>query len=100
MMATKQIPELVTEFVDMSKEYLRQETVGRAQLVGRHVGVAVATALVSALATIFLAVAGLRLLIDVMPGEPSHQMWSGLAYVIASLVLVAIGAAIVGVVSE
>ena len=97
---TKEIPDLVSEFVDMSKEYLRQETVGRAQLVGRHAGVALGTALVSALATIFLAVAGLRLLIDVMPGEPTHQMWSGLAYVVAALVLAAIGAIIVAVVSE
>lgn len=87
MPATKEIPELVTEFVDMSKEYLRQETVGRAQLLGRHAGVAVATALVSALAVIFLSVAGVRLLIDVMPGEPDHRMWSGLAYVVAALVL-------------
>ena len=97
---TKEIPDLVSEFVDMSKEYLRQETVGRAQLVGRHAGVALGAALVSALATIFLAVAGLRLLIDVMPGEPTHQMWSGLAYVVAALVLAAIGAIIVAVVSE
>ena len=36
-MGTKEIPELVTEFVAMSKEYLRQETVGRAKLIGRHV---------------------------------------------------------------
>ena len=100
MSNTKEIPELVSEFVDMSKEYLRQETVGRAQLVGRHAGVALGTALVSALATIFLAVAGLRLLIDVMPGEPTHQIWSGLAYVIAALILAAIAAVIVGVVSE
>jgi len=100
MSTTKEIPELVSEFVDMSKEYLRQETVGRAQLVGRHAGVALGTALVSALATIFLAVAGLRLLIDVMPGEPTHQMWSGLAYVIAAIVLAGLGAIIVGVVSE
>ena len=74
MSNTKEIPELVSEFVDMSKEYLRQETVGRAQLVGRHAGVALGTALVSALATIFLAVAGLRLLIDVMPADCERQM--------------------------
>jgi len=84
---TKEIPELVTEFVDMSKEYLRQETVGRAELIGRRAGFAMATALVSALAVAFLAVAGVRLLIDVMPGEPDHRIWSGAAYLIAALVL-------------
>ncbi len=100
MATTKEIPELVTEFVGMSKEYLRQETMGRAQLVGRHAGVAMGMALVAALAVIFLSIAGLRLLIDVMPGEPDHQMWSGLAYVLAAFGLAAIGGIIVGVVSR
>ena len=90
MGATKEIPELVNVFVDMSKEYLRQETVGRAQLLGRHAGVGMATALASALAVIFLSVAGVRLLIEVMPGEPDHQIWSGAAYVISALVLAAV----------
>jgi hypothetical protein len=100
MATTKELPELVTEFVDMSKEYLRQETLGRAQLVGRHTGVALGTALVSSLAVIFLAVAGVRLLIDVMPGEPDHQMWSGLAYVIGALVLVGLAGLIAWRVGE
>ena len=84
---TKEIPELVSEFVDMSKEYLRQETVGRAQVLGRRAGFALATALVSAIAVIFLSVAGVRLLIDVMPGEPDHAIWSGAAYLVGAVVL-------------
>ncbi|MDH3730076.1 MAG: hypothetical protein OES13_02960 [Acidimicrobiia bacterium] len=100
MGATKEIPELVSEFVDMSKEYLRQETVGRAQLLGRHAGVGMASAFASALAVIFLSVAGVRLLIDAMPGEPSHQMWSGLAYVTAAVVLAGIAGIIVARVSR
>ncbi|MEE8332161.1 MAG: hypothetical protein V3R84_10370 [Acidimicrobiia bacterium] len=100
MGATKEIPELVNEFVDMSKEYLRQETVGRAQLLGRHAGVGMASAFASALAVIFLSVAGVRLLIDAMPGEPDHQMWSGLAYVTAALVLAAVAGIIVARVSR
>jgi xanthine/uracil/vitamin C permease (AzgA family) len=100
MMGTKEIPELVTEFVAMSKEYLRQETVGRAKLVGRHTGVGMGAAFASALAIIFLSVAGVRLLIDAMPGEPDHQMWSGLAYVIGALVLGLVAAIIVGRVSK
>ena len=90
MGSTKELPELVTEFVDMSKEYLRQETVGRAKLVGRHTGVALGTALIASLAVIFLAVAGVRLLIEVMPGEPDHRIWSGLGYVAGAVVLAAI----------
>lgn len=88
MATTKELPELVTEFVGMSKDYIRQETVGRAKLLGRHAGLGFAAAGVASLAVLFLAVAGLRLLIDVMPGEPSHRMWSGLAYLLASLGLV------------
>ena len=92
--STKEIPELISEFVDMSKEYLRQETVGRAELLGRRAGFALATALVATLALVFLAVAGLRLLIDVMPGEPDHAIWSGAAYLITAFVLLGIAGAI------
>lgn len=99
-MTTKEIPELVSEFMDMSKEYLRQETVGRAKLIGRHSGVALGTAFVAGLGLVFLAVAGVRLLIDVMPGEPSHQMWSGLAYVLGSLALLVVAGLIVWRVSK
>lgn len=99
-MGTKEIPELVTEFVAMSKEYLRQETVGRAKLIGRHAGVGMGAAFAAALAVIFLSIAGVRLLIDVMPGEPDHPMWSGLAYVVAALVLGLVAAIIVARVSE
>jgi hypothetical protein len=99
-MGTKEIPELVTEFVAMSKDYLRQETVGRAKLVGRHAGVGMGVALASAFAVIFLSIAGVRLLIDVMPGEPDHRMWSGLAYVIGAVVLGLVAAVIVARVSK
>lgn len=95
MAKTKELPELVNEFVGMSKDYIQQETLGRAKLLGRRTGLGMAAAGVASVAVLFLAVAGLRLLVDVMPGEPSHRMWSGLAYVLACFALLAI-AGVVG----
>ncbi len=94
-MPTKELPQLVTEFVDMSKSYLRQETMGRAKLLGRHAGFGLAAAGLGVFAVIFLAVAGMRLLVDVMPGEPSHRVWSGVAYLLGTVALAAVAGIIV-----
>lgn len=100
MASTKELPQLVSEFVDLSKAYLRQETVGRAKLLGRQAGFGLAAAFVGALAATLLAVAGVRLLIDVMPGEPSHRMWSGLAYILGSVLTVGLGGLIAAAVAR
>jgi len=96
---TKELPQLTSEFVDLSKAYFRQETVGQAKLLGRHAGFGFAGAALMAIGLIFLAVAGVRGLIHLMPGEPTHRMWSGLAYVLGALgaagiagIVVALGA--------
>jgi hypothetical protein len=82
-----ELPELVEEFVEMSKEYLRQETVEPAKKLGRYAGYAVGAAAAFALGALFLAIAGARLIIRVLPDGP---YWEGLGYVLAALVLAAV----------
>lgn len=97
MPSTKELPQLTAEFVDLSKAYVRQETVGRAKLLGRHAGFGFAGAALAAIGLLFLSIAGVRGLIDLMPGEPDHRMWTGLAYVLAALAAAAVAGIIVAI---
>lgn len=90
-----QLPELISDFVATAKDYLRQETIEPAKRLGRYGGFSAAAGLVAALAVVPLAVAGNRLLIEVLPGDPSHRMWSGLAYVVSALVLLGLAGLVV-----
>jgi predicted sugar kinase len=88
----KELPQQVGEFVELAKEYTRQRTVEPAKALGRAAGLGFAAALLLALAAIFLAVAGLRLIVDALPDT---LIWSGFGYVIAAVGLLII-AGIVG----
>ena len=88
-----ELPELVGEFVDMSKEYLRQETLDPAKQLGRFAGYSIGAGLAFAFGVLFLSIAGVRLLLEVLPSGP---YWEGLGYVIAALALGAVAALIVG----
>jgi hypothetical protein len=81
MPKTSEIPELVGEFVDMSKDYLREQTLEPAKALGRLAGFSFAGALVLVLAALFLSIAAMRLIIEALPDGP---MWSGLGYVVSS----------------
>ena len=83
-----ELPQLVTEFVDLSKEYLRQETVEPAKQLGRFAGFTVAASILFAIGGLLLAVAGVRGIIYLLPEGPN---WSALGYVLGAL---AIGAVI------
>ena len=83
-----ELPQLVTEFVDLSKEYLRQETVEPAKQLGRFAGFTVAASILFAIGGLLLAVAGVRGIINLLPEGPN---WSALGYILGAL---AIGAVI------
>lgn len=51
----QEIPQLATELVEMSREYLRQETLEPAKRLGKHAGMGVGGALVMALGSVCLA---------------------------------------------
>jgi hypothetical protein len=63
----KELPQLVTELVDMSKEYLRQETIEPAKALGRFAGIGLAAGLVFAVAALFGGLAAYALYRQVLP---------------------------------
>ncbi|CAN5808585.1 hypothetical protein BH23ACT5_BH23ACT5_08000 [soil metagenome] len=73
----KQIPELATELFEMSKEYLRQETIEPAKRLGRVAGRGVLGALLFAIASVFGVLAVYSLLQYVLPptGEVTARPW-------------------------
>lgn len=53
----KEIPDLVVELVDLSREYLREQTVEPLKRLGRHLGFGLAAGLVLAAAALYLGLA-------------------------------------------
>lgn len=51
----QEIPQLTTELVEMSREYLRQETLEPAKKLGKQAGMGVGGALVMAIGAVCLA---------------------------------------------
>ncbi len=92
MSATQEIPELAREAFDLSKQYLRQETLEPARNLGKVAGYGVAAAFVFGLATLFLGVAGMRIVIGLLPDT---TIWQGTGYMISGIVLLLL-AALVG----
>jgi hypothetical protein len=85
----KELPGLVSEFVDLAKSYVRQRTIEPAKALGRAAGLSFAAAFVFALAALFLAVAGMRLIVTALP---DGQIWSGLGYILAAFgLLITVG---------
>jgi apolipoprotein N-acyltransferase len=94
MAKAQELPQLVTEFVDMSKEYLRQETLEPAKQLGRYSGFAIGAAIAFAFGALFLGIAGMRWIVQLLPDGPN---WQALGYILAALALGLIAAMIVGV---
>ncbi|MEN8040826.1 MAG: phage holin family protein [Actinomycetota bacterium] len=97
MAQIQDIPKLITEFVELAKEYLLQETVEPAKKLGHFAGYSLGAAAIWALALILLSVAGLRALIDVLP---SGAYWEALGYIIFVVILVAFIALLVKLVPD
>ena len=100
MASPRELPQLISEFVEMAKEYLRQETLGPAKRLGRYAGFSIGAGVIAAIGAIPLAIAGNRLVIDLLPSDPGHRMWSGLGYVISAFALIAIAGILIGVASD
>ncbi len=89
-----ELPELVKEFADMSKEYLLQETVEPAKQLGRYAGLSLAAGLSFGLGALFLTIAGLRWIARALPDGPNYQ---ALAYLIVVAGLGLIAGAVVAI---
>ncbi|MGD2052192.1 MAG: phage holin family protein [Acidimicrobiia bacterium] len=93
MAGPTELPELITEFVTMAKEYLRQETVEPAKRLGRYAGFSLGAAVAIAFGLLFLSVALVRGMVRLLPDGPN---WSALGYLLAALVLVVLIGIIIG----
>lgn len=83
----KQVPELAAELFEMSKQYLRQETIEPAKRLGRYAGMGVAGAVAFALAAVFLVTALYSLLQLVLPASAWYNVLArGITTVAAGVV--------------
>ena len=82
-----ELPQLITEFIDLAKDYLRENTIEPAKKLGRLFGFSLAASLVFVLAALFLAIVGMRLLLEVMP---DGAIWSGFGYILSAIGLLAV----------
>ncbi len=94
MANAQEIPELISESLDLTKQYLKQETVEPAKRLGKATGFGFGAALLFGIAALMGGVALNRWIIILLP---SGRAWSGLAYLLSAVVLVGIAALIVGV---
>ncbi len=92
MAKLQDLPAMITEFRDLAKEYLLQETVEPAKKLGHFAGFSLGAAALWALAVMLLGVAGLRGLVTLLP---EGAYWEALAYLIVVIVAVAIVAILV-----
>lgn len=97
MAQIQDIPRLVSEFVELAKAYLVQETVEPAKKLGHFAGYSIGAAALWAVALILISVAGLRALYDALP---EGAYWEGLAYIITVVVLAAFLALVVKLVPD
>ncbi len=84
-MKQPEIPQLLSELVEMSKTYLAQETVAPLRRVARFAGFSLLAGLLFAVGWLLLSIAGLRLVLDLLPDS---ALWSVLGYFIGAVVAV------------
>jgi hypothetical protein len=87
-----ELPQMAGELVELSKEYLRQETLEPAKRLGKVAGMSVGAGLLIAIGVILLATAGMRFLIEVFP---EGGLWTALALFSSALVSAGIAGIIV-----
>jgi Putative Actinobacterial Holin-X, holin superfamily III len=92
MAEPQEIPQLVTELFEMSKEYLRQETIEPAKRLGRQAGMGIGGAMIMSTGC-FLLVLGLYFALKMV--LPEGEWW-----VVLARALTAVGAlAVAGLVA-
>jgi hypothetical protein len=88
----QEIPELLTQSLDLSKQYLKQETLEPAKRLGKAAGLGFAAALLFGMAALLGGIAVNRWIIRLLP---EGRAWSGLAYLISAVVLAGMGGLII-----
>lgn len=76
------LPDRVTELIDLSKAYLRQETLEPARRLGRMAGFSLGAAALLAIGGVLVAVAGMRALTGMLGAS-----WTWAGYLISGVLL-------------
>ena len=87
MAGPTELPQLISEFFDLARDYLKEHTIVPARKLGRLFGYSLAAVLSFILASLFLSVVGMRLIVEVMP---DGAIWSGLGYITSAVALLAV----------
>ena len=98
MAGVKELPELIQDSVDISKQYLRQETVEPAKRLGKAFGFGFAAAALFGLTALMAGIAVNRWIIRALPEGRTvteGRVWSGLGYVISALALLLVAGLII-----
>ena len=82
-MKPPEIPQLISELIEMSKAYLAQETVAPLRRVARFAGFSLLAGLLFAAGWLLLSIAGLRLVLELLPDS---ALWSVLGYSVGAAV--------------
>ncbi len=90
MAQAQELPQLVSEFVEMAGDYVRQETIEPAKSLGRYFGFSFGAGLLAAIGAVPLVVGGTRWLVYAMPDDRTNAIWTGTGYVLMSLVVFAV----------
>jgi succinate dehydrogenase/fumarate reductase cytochrome b subunit len=86
MASPRELPDMIGEFFALAKQYLKDSILEPARALGRLAAMSFAGSVIFVLAALFLGVAGMRLIVSVMP---DGMIWSGVGYMAASLALLA-----------
>ena len=97
MAEPSEIPQMVTDLVDMTKEYAIQETVEPAKKLGKAAGMSLLAGFLWSIGAILISVAGMRYLVRALPDTP---LSSALGYTIAAVALLSIAGFIMWVVTR
>lgn len=97
MAEPREIPELVTDLVDMTKQYAIQETVEPAKKLGKAAGMSLLAGLLWTIGAILVSVAGMRYVVRALPDTP---LSSALGYTIAAVALLLVAGFIMWVVTR
>ena len=88
-MKTVEIPKLVSELFELSKLYLEQEAVAPLRRTARYAGYSLLGGLFFGVGLVLLAIAGFRLVLDLLPDT---MLWSALAYLVGAALALGLGA--------
>ncbi len=87
MAGPTELPQLISEFFDLARDYLKEHTIVPARNLGRLFGYSLAAVFAFILASLFLSVVGMRLIVEAMP---DGAIWSGLGYITSAVALFAV----------